>query len=55
MKNKKVITDNKNNPVRDYRLVEMLNTTPTMQSVRTATKKAEAANLTACYFENNLL
>ncbi|MDR3227671.1 MAG: hypothetical protein LBT56_08395, partial [Prevotellaceae bacterium] len=37
-KNKQFITDGKKNPVRDYRSVETMNATPTLQSVRTATK-----------------
>jgi hypothetical protein len=72
MKNKQFITDGKKNPVRDYRAVETINATPTLQSVRTATKSRRLqtyglqyeewffflpsdANLTACFFENNLL
>jgi hypothetical protein len=38
MKNKQFITGGKKNPVRDYRSVETINATPTLQSVRTATK-----------------
>ncbi|MDR3227288.1 MAG: hypothetical protein LBT56_06415 [Prevotellaceae bacterium] len=38
MKNKQIIKDNKRNPIRDYRSVKMTNTTPTLQSIRAATK-----------------
>ncbi|MDR3227119.1 MAG: hypothetical protein LBT56_05550 [Prevotellaceae bacterium] len=72
MKNKQFIKDGKKNPVRDYRSVETITATPTLQSVRTATKSRglqayglqnegwffflpSDANLTACFFKNNLL
>ncbi|MDR3227410.1 MAG: hypothetical protein LBT56_07035 [Prevotellaceae bacterium] len=48
MKDKKIIIDDKKNPVRDSRSVEMTNATSTRQSVRTATNKSIGCKPTAC-------
>jgi tetratricopeptide (TPR) repeat protein len=44
------VMDGRNNPVRDYRSVEMINTTPTLHSVGNAANKGRVANLRLAKF-----